>query len=113
MRSTWPICALLLVLSAAVFLSGERRATGEPGQKAKPGWTYKVMDVVEVQKYDAGSAGIEAGLKKLGAEGWELVSVEPGIPSPRSVTEAERDGGKTKTMAYMRYAVYYLKRPAQ
>jgi hypothetical protein len=52
-------------------------------------WEYRVLDAVELGQVVKGST--EGALNKLGADGWELVAIEPSAPS--------------------RTGVYYFRRP--
>jgi hypothetical protein len=74
-------------------------------------WQYKVLNAYELQGFDKSEIqSIEAGLNKLGAEGWELAAVEPGIPRPSSVVANDRD--VANPVYYARPPHYYLKRRA-
>ncbi len=73
-------------------------------------WEYKVLNEQGVHNQDPhGGFSLPAGLDALGSEGWELVSVTPGIPSPKSLAEFDRTD-----LPSVRWAVpplYYFKRP--
>jgi hypothetical protein len=46
-------------------------------------WEYRVLNAVELGQVVKGST--EAALNKLGADGWELVAIEPSAPSGTGV----------------------------
>jgi hypothetical protein len=52
--------------------------------------------------------GQEVGLNKLGADGWELVAVEPELREASQIDPAAK-GQVTYTVRHFR--TYYLKRP--
>jgi hypothetical protein len=52
--------------------------SGQDKQKAMSAWEYKVLYGLQVQDY-GGARSEQEGLNKLGAEGWELVHVLPGV----------------------------------
>jgi hypothetical protein len=84
---------------AAVVLLGPARAADDPKAKpavAAPKWEYKIQTKEEL--LDLGKKDLGAGLNKLGAEGWELVSIQPA-----SETRMGRPSGRD---------TYYFKRPA-
>jgi len=56
-------------------------------------------------------ANLEDGLNKLGAQGWELVAIEPGVPKPSSVAAA--DGDSNQHLGYIMPPIYYFKRQKQ
>jgi hypothetical protein len=84
--------------------------SGQDKQKARPVWEYKVLNGIEISEY--GGAKIpQEGLNKLGKEGWELVAITPGIPTPDSLARSEKDGGNVLKLAML--PLYYLKREAK
>jgi hypothetical protein len=113
MRYVWACAAVVGLLSVYLLVSGPTVVSGQDKQKARPVWEYKVLYGKQVQDY-GGAKSEEEGLNKLGAEGWELVTVLPGIPHPGSVALSEKNlkagAGRTHlTLALDPY--YYLKRP--
>ena len=85
------------VLAAGGMVVG--LAAAEPGRPAAadaPKWEYKTLTREDVS--DIGKADFDAGLNKLGDDGWELIAVEP-----RGRPEGWGTAGRT---------VLYFKRPA-
>ncbi len=108
MRRSWPVLLLSVVLISAPLgggpsASGEddrANAAGRPATRPVAGagdrppltaWEYNVLWHHEIAAYGPKPVSLEEGMNKLGAEGWELVAVEP-----------RREGAT---------AVYYFKRP--
>jgi hypothetical protein len=113
MRYVWACAAVAGFLSVCLLVSRPAVVSAQDKQKARLVWEYKVLYGMQVQDY-GGAKSEEEGLNKLGAEGWELVTVLPGIPHPGSVAQSEKDvkagtGPTTLTLALQPY--YYLKRP--
>jgi hypothetical protein len=75
---------LLVVTSVALWFLLPPRQAAVQGPGAVPKWEYKVLSNAEL--FDEGGAkmnsrgslapGLEAGLNRLGKEGWELVSFQ-------------------------------------
>jgi hypothetical protein len=75
-------------------------------------WQYRRLNALDLQSLDPKKEGSqERALNVLGAAGWELVAVTPGVPKPSSVTAADRDG--QSPVYYVDYPVFFFKRPAQ
>ena len=106
MRYIW-ICACLATgLLIGVFVSGSTIVLGQPKQKPKQVWQYKVIDAYKLQKY-GGAKSPEEGLNNLGVEGWELIAIDCGVPESRSATDKEKD--TTKPLYFVKPPTYYLK----
>src|SRR4051794_9713655 len=89
---------LAALLSVSHLVSRPGPLAGQDKQSARSVWQYKVLDAISLQDYK-GAKSLEEGLNKLGAEGWNLVAVEPGIPRPGSVSAHEKDATKPVTFA--------------
>jgi type II secretory pathway component GspD/PulD (secretin) len=72
-------------VSAQAAPGASRRGGAEegPGTRAPAAWEYKAMAHSQVEALAAKEAQdrLSDGLNKLGADGWELVTVEPSSPS--------------------------------
>ena len=113
MRYVWACAAVAGLLSVCLLVNWPTVVSGQDKQKARPVWEYKVLYGKQLRDY-GGAESEEEGLNKLGAEGWELVTVLPGIPHPGSVAQSEKNiktgaGPTGLTLALEPY--YYLKRP--
>ena len=113
MRYVWACAAVAGFLLGCLLVSRPTVVSGQDKAKARPVWEYKVIYGMQLRDY-GGAKSEEEGLNKLGAEGWELVTVLPGIPHPGSVAQSEKSlnsgAGRTAlTLALDSY--YYLKRP--
>lgn len=109
-RYKWPLCGLVVVLVSLLVGSGLSAQTRTLPKRTVV-WQYKVLDVFKVQERGGKSYGIEAGLNKLGAEGWELVAIQSGVPKPSSVTAADADS--SKPVYFVQAPLYHFKRQAQ
>jgi hypothetical protein len=111
-RYFWACAAVVGFLLVCLFVSRPTVVSGQDKQKARSIWEHKVMYGKQLHEY-GGAKSEEEGLNKLGAEGWELVTVLPGIPHPGSVAQDEKNlkngAGRVLTLALEQY--YYLKRP--
>lgn len=103
-RYKWPLCGLVVVLVSLLVGSGLSAQTRTLPKRTVV-WRYKVLE------RGGKSYGIEAGLNKLGAEGWELVAIQPGVPKPSSVTAADADS--SKPVYFVQAPLYHFKRQAQ
>jgi hypothetical protein len=104
MRYVWACAAVAGFLLVCLLVSRPTVVSGQDKPKARPVWEYKVLNGIQV-------GDPEEGLNKLGAEGWELVALLPGIPHPDCVAKNEKDQKTTITLAVPHF--YYLKRPAK
>lgn len=102
------IVAGAVIFLLAVFSQGDGLAHAElPGRGSA--WNYKVVNIWELQKLGEGQ--VEAGLNKLGAEGWELIGIDAGIPKPSSIAAIEKDF--TKPLNFVLPSTFYFKRQAK
>jgi len=104
MRYVWACAAVVGLLSVYLLVSGPTVVSGQDKQKARQVWEYKVLNGLDV-------GDPNEGLNKLGAEGWELVALLPGIPHPDCVAKNEKNKQTTITLAVPPF--YYFKRPAK
>ena len=113
MRYVWACAAVVGLLSVYLLVSGPTVVSGQDKQKARPVWEYKVLYGKQIRDY-GGAKSEEEGLIRLGAEGWELVTVLPAVPHPGSVAQSEKSlkagAGLTALTAALE-PYYYLKRP--
>jgi hypothetical protein len=113
LRYVWACIAVAGLLLVGLLVGRPTVVSGQDKPKARPVWEYKVIYGKQLREY-GGAKSEEEGLSKLGAEGWDLVTVLPGIPHPGSVAQSEKSvksgaGLTVLTLALERY--YYLKRP--
>lgn len=112
MRYIWACVVVGALLSLYLLVSGPTVVSGQDKPKARPAWEYKVLYGKQLQGY-GGAKSEEEGLNKLGADGWELVSVLPAVPHPGSVAQDEKNlrDGKPRGLTIALEPYYYLKRP--
>jgi hypothetical protein len=111
MRYVWACAAVAGFLLVCLLVSRPTVVSGQDKQKARPVWEYKVLNGIDISKY-GGANSPEEGLNKLGKDGWDLVTVTPGVPSPGSLAQYDKDGDKA-TIKIAMLPFYYLKREAK
>src|SRR5262245_64063648 len=69
-------------------------------------WEYRIVEGADLSELGGGKW--EAGLNRLGAEGWELIGVDPMIPRPSSV--AAKDKNSQAPLYSVKPSIFFFKR---
>jgi hypothetical protein len=112
MRYVWACVAVAGFLLVCLLVGRPTVVSGQDKQKARPVWEYKVLNGLQVSEY-GGAKSPEEGLNNLGKEGWELVTITPGIPHPGSVALSEKNfkaGAGPTDLSLALPPFFYLKR---